>query len=169
MPQVHFELETALPPDAVLRVLTDFSDRRAQVWPNIDKDHLKVHAQGPGWAEVTEGNARAGGIWERNRYEWGQEPGRLTIMTVESNTWKPGSRWDYRLTPAGGGGTRVSVDVLRMGRGAKGVLVGTVIGLFGSRILRADMATVLAQAGSREGKGAPGEPDAPPPVDPTSR
>ena len=98
MPRVHFELETSLQPSAVVSVLTDFSAHRAEVWPNIDAEHLKVHAQGPGWADVTEGNSLAGGVWERNRYACG-EPGRVTITTTESNTWKAGSGWEYRMTP----------------------------------------------------------------------
>ena len=75
MPRIRFDLETSLSPDAVVRVLTDFSPHRAEVWRNIDQDHLHVHGQGPGWAEVTEGNALAGGMWERTRYEWGRSWG----------------------------------------------------------------------------------------------
>ena len=144
MARVRFELETSLSPQAVERVLTDFGPQRAQAWPNIDADHLQVHAQGPGWADVTEGNSRAGGIWERNRYEWGKEPGRVTITTIDSNVWKPGSGSDYRLQPASSGGTSIRVEVVRHGKGVKGMLLGLVIGAFGARILRSDMRKVLA-------------------------
>lgn len=142
MPRIHFELETSLNPDQVVSVLTDFSPRRAQVWPNIDRDHLKVHGQGAGWADVTEGNALAGGIWERSRYEWAKEPGRVTITTSESNVWKPGSGWDYRLMPTTRG-TRISVDVRRHGHGPKGILLGLLLSVTGARILRANMRQVL--------------------------
>ena len=144
MPRVHFELETSLSPGAVVGVLTDFSAHRAEVWPNIDAAHLKVHAQGPGWADVTEGNSLAGGVWERNRYEWGQAPGRVTITTTDSNTWKSGSGWEYRMTATPSGGTRIQVDVVRRGRGLRGALLSSVIGLVGARILRSDMRKVLA-------------------------
>lgn len=143
MPHVHFELDTSLSPDEVVRVLVDFGPRRAQVWRNIDADHLKVHDHGPGWADVTEGNSLAGGIWERNRYEWGKEPGRVTVKTLKSNVWTSGDGWDYRITPSGAG-SHISVDVERHGRGAKGVLTGLVISLAGSRMLREDMRRVLA-------------------------
>jgi hypothetical protein len=152
MARVHFELETSLAPQAVLGVLTDFSERRAEVWPNIDRDHFKVHGQGPGWADVTEGSARGGGIWERNRYEWLPAADRVTVTTTESNTWKPGSRWDYRFRPLAGGGTKVSVDVLRTGRGVKGTLLGLFIGLVGARVLRRDLTKVLAAAAGPETK-----------------
>ena len=149
MPRVHFELTTSLDPQAVLGVLTDFGPHRAEVWRNIDPEHFQVHGQGPGWADVTEGNARAGGIWERNRYKWLPSGDRLTITTTESNTWKPGSGWDYQLRPLPGGGTTIVVDALRKGRGPKGALVGAVIGLVGSRMLRNDLRKVLAAAGDR--------------------
>ena len=47
------------------------------------------------------------------------------------------------------GSTRVNVDALRTGHGAKGALVGLVIGLVGARMLRNDMTKVLAAAGGR--------------------
>ena len=144
VPTVHFLVQTPLPPAAVLAALTDFSERRAKLWPNIDQQHYKLHAQGPGWAEVTEGNSVAGGIWERNRYEWDAAGGRLTIVTQESNTWAPGSRWDYQLRPAASGGTSIDVTAVRNGRGLKGGLVGTALSIFGTRKLRSDMEKVLA-------------------------
>ncbi len=146
MPRVHFELQTSLDPQAVLGVLTDFGPRRAEVWRNIDAQHFQVHGQSPGWADVTEGSARAGGIWERNRYEWPPSGDRLTITTTDSNTWKAGSGWKYRLQPRPGG-TTVTVDALRRGRGLKGAVVGAVIGLAGSRMLREDLRSVLTAAG----------------------
>jgi len=130
-------------PDTVLAVLTDFSAHRAEVWPNIDKAHFTVHGQGAGWADVTEGNSVAGGIWERNRYEWGGAPGKLVITTLESNTWKPGSRWDYEITARPTGGSRIDVTVLRLGRGVMGTLLGLLLSAFGSRILSSDMRKAL--------------------------
>lgn len=143
MPTIQFQVKTDLDPDTVLDALTDFSERRAQVWPNIDAAHYKLHAQGPGWAVVTEGSSVAGGVWERNRYQWDRAAGRLMIMTLESNTWGPGSRWDYQLQRRPAGGSTVDVKVLRIGNGLKGKLVGTVISLFGTRMLRSDMEKVL--------------------------
>src|SRR5690348_1105252 len=115
MPRVHFQLHTDLAPAAVLAALTDFGPSRADTWPNIDAAHLSLHDSGPGWADVTEGSSVAGGVWERSRYEW--TDGRLSAVTLDSNTWTPGSRWDYELRPATGGGTDVDVRVLRIGRG----------------------------------------------------
>jgi hypothetical protein len=82
MPTLHFQVATDLPPAAVLGALTDFSDRRPDLYRNIDRSHFRVHALGPGWAEVTEGNVLA---WERNRYEWDSAAGTVTVKTTESD------------------------------------------------------------------------------------
>ncbi len=135
-------MTTPLPPDKVLGVLTDFSDRRPVIWPNIDHDHFRVHDQGPDWADVTEGNVLA---WERNRYEWNAGAGEVTVTAVESDSWAPGSQWRYRLQPSAAGGTQVDVTVVRTGRGLRGRLLGSVLSVFGVRVLRSDMEKVLAR------------------------
>ena len=50
----------------------------------------------------------------------------------------------YRLQAASSGGTSIRVEVVRHGKGVKGMLLGLVIGAFGARILRSDMRKVLA-------------------------
>jgi Polyketide cyclase / dehydrase and lipid transport len=146
--RVHFRLHTDLEPAAVVAALTDFGPSRADTWPNVETAYLEVHDSGPGWADVTEGSAVAGGVWERSRYDWATGE-RLTAVTVDSNTWAPGSRWEYRLAPAAGGGTDVDVRVLRIGRGARGRLLGAFIALFGQRRLRGDMERALARTAAR--------------------
>ncbi|HVS04550.1 MAG TPA: SRPBCC family protein [Candidatus Dormibacteraeota bacterium] len=142
MPTVRFQVTTDLPPDRVLGVLTDFSDRRPDVWPNIDHAHFRVHGQGPGWADVTEGNVLA---WERNSYQWNAAAGEVTVTAVESDTWAPGSQWRYRLQPTATGGTQADVTVVRTGRGPRGLVIGAFITWFGRRILRSNMEKVLAR------------------------
>lgn len=146
MARIRFRVETPLAPAAVLAALTDFGAHRADVWPNVDAAHFRVHDLGPGWADVTEGSSVAGGVWERSRYDWDAAAGRVSAVTVDSNTWAPGSRWDYRLTPLAGGGTAVEAQVVRIGRGVKGRLLGLVLGLIGARRLRGDTERALARA-----------------------
>ena len=142
---IHFTLHSALAPDAVMAALTDFGSTRSEVWPNIDSAHFKVHAHGPGWAEVTEGSSVAGGVWERERYSWDAAARTVSIETLDSNTWGPGSRWDYRLTPAAAGGTTVEVTVVRNGKGWKGRLIGMGLSVAGAGMLRAQMARALGR------------------------
>jgi hypothetical protein len=141
VPTVQFEVETDLPPAKVLGALVDFSDRRPDLYRNIDRSHFRVHDRGPGWADVTEGNVLA---WERNRYEWDEAAGVVTVKTSESDSWLPGSRWEYRLRPTSAGGTRVSVTVVRNARTLRGRLIALGLPVMGVRVLRADLQNVLA-------------------------
>ena len=143
MTKVNFKLQSQLAPDAVLSALTDFGPSRSDVWPNVDSAHFKVHGQGPGWAEITEGSSVAGGVWERERYSWDAAARTVAIETLESNVWGPGSRWDYRLIPGSGGGTTIDVSVVRNGKGWKGRTIGLALSLAGPRMLRSQMKQAL--------------------------
>jgi polyketide cyclase/dehydrase/lipid transport protein len=146
MAQIHFHIETSLAPEAVVAVLTDFGPRRAKVWPNIDDLHFRVHGQGPGWADVTEGSSAAGGVWEREKYAWDTAKGLVAVETVDSNTWGAGSRWDYKLTPKAQGGTEIEVTVTRHGKGWKGRLIELGLVAAGARLLRSQMEQALARS-----------------------
>jgi hypothetical protein len=148
MAQFHFHLETTMAPAAVLAVLTDFGPRRAKIWPNIDDKHFRVHGQGPGWADVTEGSAVAGGVWEREKYVWDATAGHVAVETVDSNTWGLGSRWDYKLTPTAHGGTDIEVTIERHGKGLKGRLIEFGLLAAGTRMLRSQMEQALARSAS---------------------
>lgn len=102
MPKTRFTVHTSLSPSQVLGLFTDFGPDRADVWPNVDDAHFKVHDQGPDWAEVTEGNSMG---WERERYSWDAAAGTVAIDTLDSNLWGPGSGWRYELRPAFGAPT----------------------------------------------------------------
>ena len=151
MPTVKFELQSTLAPDAVLGALTDFGPSRADVWPNVDSEHFQVHEQGGGWADVTEGSSVAGGVWERERYSWDAAAHTVAIETLDSNTWGPGSRWDYRLTPGSAGGTRVEVTAVRNGIGWKGRLIGAGLAVAGAGMLRSQMEQALGRISPGQG------------------
>jgi hypothetical protein len=142
VPTIHFQVEAEASPDAVLKALTDFGDQRPDIWPNIDHSHYRVHGLGPSWAEVTEGNILA---WERNRYDWDASAGRVVIKTLESDSWVPGSSWDYQLSPTASGGTLVKVTVHRVGRGVRGRLIGWGLTVMGVGVLRSQTKQVLAR------------------------
>lgn len=146
MARIDFKLDTRLAPSVVLAVLTDFGSRRAKVWPNIDDQHFQLHDRGPGWAEVTEGNSVAGGIWEREKYTWDATTGTVAVETIDSNTWGPGSRWDYKLSPTGRGGTQIEVTVERHGKGWKGRMIELALVAFGARTLRSQMEQALTRS-----------------------
>ena len=145
MPTARFTIHTSLSPSDVMELLTDFGPERASRWPNIDDAHFKVHELGPGSADVTEGNAMG---WERERYEWDADAGTVTIDTLDSNLWGPGSGWRYELTPADGG-TDVQVTLTRVAKSFRGKLIGALIPLVGARTLGGQLRSVFRKAEAR--------------------
>jgi hypothetical protein len=145
MPSTTFTVHTSLSPAETMAVLTDFGPDRSKHWGNIDESHFRVHELGPTWAEVTEGNSFG---WERERYEWDAAAGTLTIETLDSNLWGPGSGWRYALVPADGG-TEVTVTLTRVAKSLPGRLLGALIPIAGGRTLGKQLRSVLARAEAR--------------------
>ena len=142
MPVVNVEVRSPLSPAEVLRVLTDFSERRAEAWPGVDLDRLVVHERGENFADVTEGNATT---WERERYEWDGETGTVTAKTLDSNVWAEGSRWDYRITPVDDG-SLVGVRLERYGKNLKGKLIGALLPVVGKKVITDSLSSALKLA-----------------------
>lgn len=145
MPTTQFTVHTSLSPSDVMALFTDFGPDRASHWPNLTEGKYEVHDVGEGWAEVTEGNAMG---WERERYTWDATAGTVSIDTLESNLWAPGSGWRYELTPAAEG-TDVRVTLTRVPNSLRGRLVGALIPLVGARTLGRQFQSVLRRAESR--------------------
>ena len=100
MPTVHVVEEAPVAPERVLEAARDFSERRAEMWPDVHLEHLHVHERGETFAEVTEGNPwPIGYVWKRQRYDR-SEPGAVKGVVTDSNIFKPGSRWEIRATSA---------------------------------------------------------------------
>jgi hypothetical protein len=145
MPTTQFTVRTSLSPKEAMAVLTDFGPKRAEVWPNINEAHFKVHEVGTDWAEVTEGTAMG---WERERYAWDDASGTLSIETLDSNLWGPGSGWRYQLTPSAEG-TDVHVTLTREPKSFVGTVLGALIPVVGARTLAKQLRSVLQRAEAR--------------------
>ncbi len=144
MPTTRFTVHTSLSPSEVMTLFTDFGPDRVSRWPNLDEAHFTVHELGPDSAEVTEGNSLG---WERERYTWDAATGTVTIDTLESNLWGPGSGWRYQLVAADPG-TDVEVTLNRRPRSWRGRLVGALIPIAGARMLGRQFQSVLRHAES---------------------
>ena len=142
MATTRFTVHSSLQPSDVLTLLTDFGPERARRWPNIDEAHFRVHEQGDGWAEVTEGTSMG---WERERYAWDPDSGVVTVDTLDSNLWGPGSGWRYELTPAGTG-TNLHVTAERVPLVFRGRFVAALLPLLGARFLGRQLESVLRHA-----------------------
>ena len=139
MGRIEFSVETAVAPERVLPAARDFSERRPDLWPGISRRFYKVHEQGDGWCECTEGSDVAGGIWARERYEWSGNSFRGTVL--ESNVFRDGT-WDLRADPRPAGGSTVTVINDRRPKG-KGLLFAPVMIVRGRKILADNLRKTL--------------------------
>lgn len=160
MSRLHLTVsaDTLLPADRIRAALIDFSAHRAELFPNVDPEYVKVTALGPTAAEVTEGSHVLGGIWERNRYDW-SEPDMVRAETVDSNTWAEGSTWLYRFREQPGEGTAVELEVTRIARNWRGRLVVLALRLAGRRRFAAELRTTLRRIGEISNQETERQPD----------
>jgi hypothetical protein len=86
--------------------------------------------------------------WERERYWWDAASGVVTIDTLESNLWGPGSGWRYEIVSAAEG-TDVRVWLTRLSNSFKGKLIAVLIPFAGPRTLGRQFQSVLRRAESR--------------------
>lgn len=145
MARVSGEVTSSTPADLVLRALTDFSPRRPDLWPNLSPRFYQVHSVGETEAEVTEGTAVLGGVWERTRYDW-SEPGVVLIEVEDSNAFAPGSWWRYQVEPAGSG-SRVRFQFDRRPKNLKGRIVSALLAIGGKRTFTRSLEETLRRLG----------------------
>jgi hypothetical protein len=131
MATIHLKQTTTATPEQFVAGLTDFGPDRSKLFGNSADEYLKVHEQGPGQADVTEGSR---GIWERLHYDW-SDPKRVTMTTTDSNVWGGGSGHTYTLTRQPNGTTDVDVVVVREGKNLKGRALALAAGIIGKRVL----------------------------------
>jgi hypothetical protein len=142
MAHVITECDTTASPERVIRALTDFSPKRFDLWPNLDRKYFELEDSGATSAEVTEGSGAFGGIWERSRYDW-SHPGTVRIDVQDSNAFEPGSYWVYEVTPRPGGGSHVHMEFDRRPRNFKGKVVGALLSVAGNTIFGKSLGETL--------------------------
>jgi len=146
MSTIHLHQTTTATPEQFVAGLTDFGPGRSRLFPNSADDDLKVHSQGPDYADVTEGS---GGVWERLRYDW-SDPNHVVLTTTDSNVWGGASGHTYTLTRRHPNETTdIDVVVVREGKTFKGRMLGIVLGIFGKRVLGKALATTVKAVEAR--------------------
>ena len=116
MPRVRVAAYSELPAEVILVAARDFTDQRADMWPDVHVEYLHVHEIGDSYAEVTEGNPwPIGYVWERLRYDW-SDPNALRGKVIDSNIFKPGSTRELWAIPENKG-SRVEIRAVRHLRG----------------------------------------------------
>jgi hypothetical protein len=151
MAHVVVERDSRITPQEVIGALTDFSERRLELWPNIDPKFYKVHQVSRTSADVTEGSK---GIWERTHYDW-SDPGKVRIRVEDSNTFRPGSFWIYSVEPRPDGGSHIRLEFLRRARNVKGLAVSALLSVAGKKIFGAFLDETLQRVEQRRPAVAP--------------
>jgi len=136
---LQFHENTTATPEQFVAAVTDFGPGRSKIFARSDDGYLKVHGQGPGEADVTEGS---GGVWERLHYDW-SDPNKIVMTTTASNVWGRNSSHTYTLTPRPDGTTDVDAVVVREGKNLKGRLLEILIGTIGKGSLAKAFASTV--------------------------
>lgn len=151
--EISVSAQTSAPPAEVLGAATDFSEHRAQLWPNVQARHLQVHARGAEFAEVTEGTFVVGLFWERCRYQW-SPPGSVKATVIDSNVLEPGSTFELRTVPHNSGSEVEMILSRHFRRSPKGRIGSRINRLSGKRgwgsYLRRVLAAVERQSAEAE-------------------
>jgi len=139
MATIHLHETTTATPEQFVAALTDFGPGRSQLFGNSADNYLKVHDEGPQYADVTEGSR---GTWERLHYDW-SDPNRVVMTTTDSNVWGRASGHTYTFTRQPDGITAVDVVVVREGKNLKGRLFEILLVTGGKRVLGQALATTV--------------------------
>ena len=151
MATIRFQVESPVGAAEVIEALTDFSERRPELWPAIDPKVYRVHELAVASALVTEGTDVMGGIWATELYEWnGSNTVRATVQ--ESNFWHPGGTWELIAAPRDGGGSVLQVSRDRRPKNAKARLFEVMMRVVGARLLAKELLKAPAiSSGARSG------------------
>lgn len=141
MTELRFTVEAPVPAERVLAALTDFSDRRPDLWPELDSDLYRVEELGETTALVREGQRRPR-LWALEAYDW-STPGEVTWTARESNFCAPGSFMSVRVEDVPGG-SRMHAKWSRAGVGLKGRVIVALMRITKGRPLAKSLAAALA-------------------------
>jgi hypothetical protein len=150
MTTIHLSQTTTATPGRFVAGLTDFGPGRSKLFGNSADGYLKVHDQGPGQADVTEGSR---GVWERLHYDW-SDPNRVVMTTTDSNVWGGGSGHTLTLTRQPNGMTGVDVVVVREGKNIKGRLIAIMVSIIGKQFLGKELGKTIKAIEARNYAGS---------------
>jgi hypothetical protein len=134
--------QTSASPDQVIAAARDFSERRADIWPNVKAGHFEVHATGDTFTEATE-YLWPLGFYERCRYEW-PRPDQVRATVLESNVLTCGSTWELTTIPTDDGARVETVFRRDFRRTARGRIAKLLNRTVARRALAADLRHAMA-------------------------
>lgn len=106
--RVRFDVTTHASPEQVRRALTDFTDRRLQIWNRtLDPKMYEVRELGDSWAMARE-STPGSPFWVVARYDWSDPT--VVRWTVEESSYGGHGTGSVRIAPTSDGGSRLHVD-----------------------------------------------------------
>ena len=105
---MRFSFVTKASPDQVRRALTDFTERRLEVWDRtLDPRTYELRDIGDTWAIARE-STPGSPFWVVCRYDW-SDP-EVVRWTITDSSYGGGGQGVVRTTPLADGRTRVHAD-----------------------------------------------------------
>lgn len=105
---MRFDLTTQASPEQVLRTLTDFSDRRPQIWnKTLDPKKYELRELGDTWAVAREATAGSP-FWVVARYDW-SDPS-VVRWTIDESSYRGSGTGSVRIAPTADGGSRLAAE-----------------------------------------------------------
>lgn len=105
---MRFVVDTRASPEQVRRALTDFTDRRLQIWSRtLDPKTYELRDHGATWAVALE-SSPGSPFWVVARYDW-SEPD-VVRWRVEDSSYGGAGDGVIRIEPTGDGGSRLHVE-----------------------------------------------------------
>jgi hypothetical protein len=151
MARLEWDMTSSAPPAAIIAALTDFTDRRPDIWPGLARDQYKVYEVGDTWAEIREGSAKS--VWARERYDWSR-PGNVTWTVKESSFSTPGDSVSADVSPGESGGSRIHVRWRRRGTSLGGKLVIALLVVTRGSLIKRSLRQGLARIETGGGPAA---------------
>lgn len=104
---MRFDLVTRASPEQVLEAMTDFTDRRLEIWSTLDPKIYDVRELGDTWGVAREGSTHSP-YWVVVHYDW-SDPRVIRWTEVETNHGDPGEGF-MQIQPSGAGGSQLHVE-----------------------------------------------------------
>lgn len=105
---MRFDLVTKASPTQVRAALTDFTDRRLQIWSRtLDPKTYQLRDSGDTWAVARE-STPGSPFWVVTRYDWSDPD--IVRWTVTESSYGGGGEGFVRISPLATGGSRVHAE-----------------------------------------------------------
>lgn len=106
--EVKLDFDTLASPEQVRHALTDFTDRRLQIWSRtLDPRTYELRGSGDTWAEARESTSGSP-FWVVARYDWSDPD--VVRWTVTESSYGGSGQGVVRAEPLQGGGSRVRAE-----------------------------------------------------------